>query len=226
MVTAHRPHTRQELQESAESVLWWPSTLAFLVLGMAYSLVSDRLTIGPPWLVLAAVVAGLALIYLLRWRGLVAARRKVALSILAVVTLAVGASAIFLVVSPSAAGVSALELLRDAVLLWASNIVNFGLWYWEVDGGGPVHRLMHRTPPSTDFAFPPQQQAALSGQKDLDWSPMLVDYLFLAFTSSSTFGPTDTLVMARRAKVLMMLQASLSLIIFGGIVARAVGNLH
>jgi hypothetical protein len=193
---------------------------------MAYSLVSDRLTIGPPWLVLAAVVAGLALIYLLRWRGLVAARRKVALSILAVVTLAVGASAIFLVVSPSVAGVSALELLRDAVLLWASNIVNFGLWYWEVDGGGPVHRLMHRTPPSTDFAFPPQQQAALSGQKDLDWSPMLVDYLFLAFTSSSTFGPTDTLVMARRAKVLMMLQASLSLIIFGGIVARAVGNLH
>jgi len=193
---------------------------------MAYSLVSDRLTIGPPWLVLAAVVAGLALIYLLRWRGLVAARRKVALSILVGVTLAVGASAIFLVVSPSVAGVSALELLRDAVLLWASNIVNFGLWYWEVDGGGPVHRLMHRTPPSTDFAFPPQQQAALSGQKDLDWSPMLVDYLFLAFTSSSTFGPTDTLVMARRAKVLMMLQASLSLIIFGGIVARAVGNLH
>ena len=94
---------------------------------------------------LEAVVAGLALIYLLRWRGLVAARRKVALSILAVVTLAVGASAIFLVVSPSVAGVSAFELLRDAVLLWASNIVNFALWYWEVDGGGPVHRLMHRT---------------------------------------------------------------------------------
>ena len=226
MVTAHQPHTRQELEQGAESVLWWPSTLAFLVLGLAYSLVSDQLTIGPPWLVLAAVVAGLALIYLLRWRGLVAERRKVALSILAVVTLAVGASAIFLVVSPSVAGVSALELLRDALLLWASNVLNFALWYWEVDGGGAAHRVLHRSPPSTDFAFPPQQQAALSGQKDLDWSPMLVDYLFLAFTSSSTFGPTDTLVMARRAKVLMMLQASVSLIIFGGIVARAVGNLH
>jgi hypothetical protein len=145
---------------------------------------------------------------------------------LVIVTLAVGASAVFLLVSPSVADLSALELLRGALLLWASNILTFALWYWEVDGGGPVRRLLRGSPPSTDFAFPPQQQAALSGQKDLDWSPQLIDYLFLAFTSSSTFGPTDTLVMARRAKILMMLQASLSLLIFGGVVARAVGNLH
>ena len=145
---------------------------------------------------------------------------------LVLVTLAVAVSAIFLLVSPSVADLSALELLRGALLLWVSNILNFALWYWEVDGGGPVRRLLTGFPPSTDFAFPPQQQAALSGEKDLDWSPQLIDYLFLAFTSSSTFGPTDTLVMARRAKVLMMLQASLSLVIFGGVVARAVGNLH
>jgi hypothetical protein len=145
---------------------------------------------------------------------------------LVVVTLAVAASAIFLLVSPSVSDLSALELLRGALLLWASNILSFALWYWEVDGGGPVSRLLRGSPPSTDFAFPPQQQAAVTGQKDLDWSPQLIDYLFLAFTSSSTFGPTDTLVMARRAKILMMFQASVSLIIFGGVVARAVGNLH
>jgi hypothetical protein len=226
MASTHRPHTAQELEQSAESVLWWPSALALLVLGLSYSLVSERLTIGPPWLVLAVVVVALALIYLMRLRGMLAARRIVALLMLGVVTLAVAASAIFLLVSPSVAVVPALELLRDALLLWASNIVNFALWYWEVDGGGPAHRLLHATPPSTDFAFPPQQQAALTGQKDLNWSPLLLDYLFLAFTTSSTFGPTDTLVMARRAKLLMMLQASLSLMIFGGIVARAVGNLH
>ena len=196
------------------------------MLGLTYSLVSDRLTIGPPWLVLAVVVAALALIYLLRWRGLHRLRRVVGFSMLVVVTLAVTASSVFLLVSPSVADLSALELLRGALLLWASNILTFALWYWEIDGGGPVRRMLHRSPPSTDFAFPPQQQAALSGQKDLDWSPQLVDYLFLAFTSSSTFGPTDTLVMARRAKLLMMLQSSLSLIIFGGIVARAIGNLH
>jgi hypothetical protein len=109
---------------------------------------------------------------------------------------------VFLLVSPSVADLSPLELLRGALLLWASNILTFALWYWEVDGGGPLRRLLRGSPPSTDFAFPPQQQAALSGQKDLDWSPELIDYVFLAFTSSSTFGPTDTLVMARRAKIL------------------------
>lgn len=196
------------------------------MLGLIYSLLSERLTIGPPWLMLAVVVVALALAFLLRWRGLHVAQRLVAFAMLLVVTLAVATSAVFLLVSPSAADLSALELLREALLLWASNIVTFALWYWEVDGGGPAHRMLHHSPPSTDFAFPPQQQAAVSGQTDLDWSPQLVDYLFLAFTSSSTFGPTDTLVMARRAKVLMMLQASLSLIIFGGLVARAVGNLH
>jgi hypothetical protein len=224
-VNAHR-HTAEELEQVAQSVLWWPSTLAFLVLGLIYSLLSDRLTVGPPWLILALAVAALAIIYVLRWKRLLFARRMVAMGLLVVVTLAVAASAVFLLVSPSIADVSALELLRDGLLLWSSNVLNFALWYWETDGGGPAHRLMHRTPPSTDFAFPPQQQAALTGQKDLDWAPMLIDYVFLAFTSSSTFGPTDTLVMARRAKVLMMLQASLSLIIFGGIVARAVGNLR
>jgi hypothetical protein len=197
-----------------------------MVLGVTYSLLSDRLTIGPPWMVLVVVVVSVMLVYLLRWRGLHALRRLVAFSMIIIVTLAVIASAVFLLVSPSTAELSGLELLRDALLLWGSNILTFALWYWEVDGGGPVRRLLRGSPPSTDFAFPPQQQAAVTGQKDLDWSPQLVDYLFLAFTSSSTFGPTDTLVMARRSKLLMMLQASLSLVIFGGVVARAVGNLH
>lgn len=225
-MTAHRPQTRQELDEAVQSVLWWPSALALLVLGVTYSLVSERLTIGPPWLMLAVALGAIVLIYVLRRRGLHASRRLVAMSILLIATLAVASSAVFLLVSPSVADLSALELLRGALLLWASNILTFALWYWEVDGGGPVRRLLRGSPPSTDFAFPPQQQAVLSGQKDLDWSPQLIDYLFLAFTSSSTFGPTDTLVMARRAKILMMLQSSLSLVIFGGLVARAVGNLH
>jgi hypothetical protein len=225
-MTTHQPHTRQALDEAVQAVLWWPSALAFLVVGLTYSLVSDRLTIGPPWLMLAAVVGASALVYVLRWRGLHATRRVVAMSMLVVVTMSVAASAVFLLVSPSVAELSALELLRAAALLWASNVLNFALWYWETDGGGPVLRLLRGSPPSTDFAFPPQQQAVVSGHTELDWSPQLIDYLFLAFTSSTTFGPTDTLVMARRAKILMMFQATVSLVIFGGVVARAVGNLH
>jgi len=222
----HLPHSQQELDEAQQSVLWWPSALAFFVLGLAYSLVSERLTIGHPWLLLVLVIGASALIYVLRWRRLNGPRRMVALAMLVVATLALAGSAVFLLVSPSVGDLPPLELLRGGALLWVGNIVSFALWYWELDGGGPVSRLMPGAPPSTDFAFPPQQQAALSGQKDLDWSPQLIDYVFLAFTTSSTFGPTDTLVMARRAKILMMSQASLSLLIFGGLVARAVGNLH
>jgi hypothetical protein len=220
------PAPPQEVQRAVRSILWWPSAVALTALGLTYSLVTDRLTIGPPWLMLTLIVAAVALLHVLRWRGRHALRRVVAFCMLATVTLAVGASSVFLLVSPSVAELSALELLRDALLLWASNILTFGLWYWEVDGGGPVGRMLRGGPPSTDFAFPPQQQAGSGGPRDLDWSPELVDYLFLAFTSSTTFGPTDTLVMARRAKVLMMLQATLSLVIFAGIIARAVGNLH
>jgi hypothetical protein len=225
-VTAHQPHPPQELERAVRSILWWPSAVAVIALGLTYSLVTDRLTIGPSWLMLTLIIGAVALMYLLRWRGLHAIRRLVALAMLALVTLAVGASSVFLLVSPSVADLSALELLRDALLLWGTNILSFGLWYWEIDGGGPVGRMLRGAPPSTDFAFPPQQQAGSSGPNDLEWSPQLVDYLFLAFTSSTTFGPTDTLVMARRAKVLMMLQATLSLVIFAGIIARAVGNLH
>jgi hypothetical protein len=225
-VTAHQPHPPRELERAVRSILWWPSAVAVIALGLTYSLVTDRLTIGPSWLMLTLIISAVALMYLLRWRGLHAIRRLVALAMLALVTLAVGASSVFLLVSPSVADLSALELLRDALLLWGSNILSFGLWYWEIDGGGPVGRMLRGSPPSTDFAFPPQQQAGSSGPNDLEWSPQLVDYLFLAFTSSTTFGPTDTLVMARRAKVLMMLQATLSLVIFAGIIARAVGNLH
>ena len=223
---AQETYTPEQLDEATRNVLWWPAALALVIVGIGYSLVSQLLTIGPPWLVLAAVLLASAAIYILRWRGQHRSRRIVALAILSTATAAVGASAIFLLVSPAVADVPPVRLLRDAILLWASNILNFGLWYWEIDGGGPVSRLLRRTPPSTDFAFPPQQQAAVSGDKELDWAPQLIDYMFLAFTSSSTFGPTDTLVMARRAKVLMMLQASVSLVIFGGLVARAVGSLQ
>jgi hypothetical protein len=217
---------RQELQEAVDSVLWWPSAMALLVLAVAYALVSSHLTVGPPGLVLVIVVVALAIVYILRWRRLHFARRIVALVMLTIVSLSIGASAIFFLVTPTPGGQPPVELLRDALLLWVSNTLSFALWYWEVDGGGPAHRMLPGAPPSTDFAFPQQQQAALAGQSEIDWAPLFLDYLFLAFTSSTTFGPTDTLVMARHAKALMMLQASVSLIIFGGVVARAVGNLH
>jgi uncharacterized membrane protein YhhN len=73
----HRPQSRQELEQAVQSVLWWPSALTFLVLGITYSLISEPLTIGPPWFLLVVVLVASIIIYALRWEGLHAYRRPV-----------------------------------------------------------------------------------------------------------------------------------------------------
>ena len=112
-------------------------------------------------------------------------------------------------------------MLRDAALLWIINVATFSVWYWESDGGGPAlrHREGHR---SGDFLFP---QMNLGGGVARGWSPGFFDYVFLAFNTSTAFSPTDTSVLSRRAKVLMMLQALLSLVILAVLVSRAINAL-
>jgi hypothetical protein len=109
-------------------------------------------------------------------------------------------------------------LLWDAVVAWVTNVVTFTLWYWFLDRGGPDRRRGAEPGPA-DFAFP-QQTADLPGWQR--WTPGLVDYLFLAFNTSTAFSPTDTLALSAWAKVLSMLQASVSLIIVVMLAARVV----
>jgi hypothetical protein len=211
---------REALERAAASVRWWPAALALLILGIAYALLSDRLTIGPPWVLLVVAAGAVAGARVLRWRGLLLARRRLVLGALVVITAAVAVSMVFLVdilLSRS----SGLELLRDAALLWTANILTFSLWYWEVDGGGPDHRHASGTG-STDFVFP---QMAVGVDKQSRWLPEFLDYLFLAFNTSTAFSPTDTMVLARRAKVLMMCQSLLSLVSVGVFAARAINTL-
>jgi len=137
------------------------------------------------------------------------------------VTVAVVVSTVLLVSSALSAGTSAPALLRDAALLWIINVATFSVWYWETDGGGPARRRRegHR---SRDFLFP---QMNLGGGVARGWSPNLLDYLFLAFNTSTAFSPTDTAVLSRQAKVLTMLQALLSLVILAVLVSRAINAL-
>ena len=211
----------QALVRGAARVRWWPAALALLALGVAYALVSDRLTLGPPWLLLAFLLVVLVGLRVLRWQEMHHARRWVALSMLGVVTVAVGVSAIFLVGALLRGRAQAGDLLRDAALLWLANILTFALWYWETDGGGPAQRHMQGVC-SSDFVFP---QTATGGQAAADWRPDFLDYLFLAFNTSTAFSPTDTMVLARRAKVLMMLQSLISLVTIAVLAARAINTL-
>lgn len=109
------------------------------------------------------------------------------------------------------------QLFAPAALIWAINVLVFALGYWELDGGGPGRRSEITEEPG-DFLFPQQTNERLNK----GWSPEFVDYLFLAFNTATAFSPTDTMVLSRPAKALMMAQASISLLTIGLVVARGV----
>jgi hypothetical protein len=136
------------------------------------------------------------------------------LALVGLATVAVGTSVFLLVIVLSTQPITPLTALRDAGLMWIANVVVFAVWYWEIDEGGPGSRRSDAHE-GEDFQFPQDQDGA-SG-----WSPDFAAYLFLAFNQSTAFGPTDTSVMSKRAKVLSMVQALFSLLIIAVVVARA-----
>nr|WP_316653850.1 hypothetical protein [uncultured Gellertiella sp.] len=113
------------------------------------------------------------------------------------------------------------SLLIDAVNIWCTNVIAFALWFWGIDRGGPAHRglSVHGT---ADFLFP---QMTLDDPAFVDWSPGLIDYLFLSFTNATAFSPTDTLPLSPRAKLLMMAESAISLMTIALVAARAVNIL-
>ena len=119
------------------------------------------------------------------------------------------------------------DLLLSAASLWFTNILVFALWYWRLDAGGPHRRDSRAGHPEGAFLFPQMTMlpdAKAEAGQEL-WTPNFVDYLFLAFNTSTAFSPTDVPVLARWAKVLMVLQSLISLTILVLLAARAVNIL-
>src|SRR5262245_13619154 len=116
------------------------------------------------------------------------------------------------------------QLLLSAAALWVTNILVFALWYWRLDAAGPYQRDKQPGHSEGAFLFPQMTMSkqALREAGQPDSSPNFVDYLFLAFNTSTAFSPTDVPVLARWAKVLMMLQSLLSLLIVALLAARAI----
>lgn len=200
----------------------WPAAVAVLLLGVLYAAIPSRLRFGPPWLLLAVAGAMLVPLFMARSKGNHALAHRLAQALTVLVTLADGSGVAFLVTRLPGGATPGTTLLRDAGLVWLVNVVVFALWYFEIDGGGPGHRHPGRYR-STDFVFPQFQQAA-PGQA-VRWVPELIDYLFLSFNTSTAFSPTDTLVLSKRAKVLMMGQALISLVVLAVLAARAINTL-
>jgi hypothetical protein len=119
------------------------------------------------------------------------------------------------------------DLLRSASALWVTNILVFASWYWRLDAGGPRARELRGVHTDGAFLFP-QMTLHHQGKRDLreqPWSPGFVDYLFLAFNTSTAFSPTDSPVLSSWAKILMMIQALISFATVALLAARAINIL-
>ncbi len=214
-------HTLISAEIPLERTSAWEAIIGMLAVGLLYAALPAQLIIGPSWLLLVieAVLLLPLIITISNRRGLShKAIRVLILILLAVLTLALAIGVALLIITLPT-DKHATNLLRSSVLLWSSNILVFGLWYWQIDGGGPVKRHFsgHQ---AADFMFPQQ----VNGNTDA-WVPHFLDYLFLAFTGATALSPADTYPLTRAGKSLMMLEAILSMTVVVLLAGRAVNIL-
>ncbi|MGW3666705.1 hypothetical protein [Streptomyces sp. NPDC005141] len=204
----------------------WAVTAAILVAVTLQLMLPHRLAFRPSWV--------LPVLELVLLAGLIAANprraeprnrrlRWLGLALICLISLANGWAAARLVAGlvNGTEGLDAGSLLLTGGAIWLTNVIVFALWYWEWDRGGPAERMLgrHRF---ADFLFVQMQSPETAPS---DWEPAFLDYLYLSFTNSTAFSPTDVMPLSRWAKMLMMLQSTVSLVTVVLVVARAVNIL-
>lgn len=214
----------------------WHASLAVIAALVLYITLPPKLTIGPVW------VAPLLVLVILVPLSIIAPRRHketrrvrfFGILLIAIVNFFNIASVLLLINSffhpqKTAEVQSAATLLQHGMQIWLTNILVFGLWFWELDGDGPEVRA--HAPTATDvkdvdFLFPQMQMTISSGQNpaciDPTWKPAFFDYLYLAFTNSTAFSPADVMPLSRWAKFLMLLESLISLTTIAIVLARSV----
>lgn len=203
----------------------WPAGLALLACIALYVVLPDRFVLGPKWLV--PVLVGLPLLPLsaLRHRGVADATwiRRAALALLGVVTLANLASVGFLVHRLLTSTISqGTELISSSVAIWATNVILYGVWFWEIDRGGPSVRA-DGAATRFDLQFPQMENPTLA---PAGWQPRFSDYLYTSFANGTSFAPADAMPLTRLAKVLFASESIVSFVTIAVLAARAVNILH
>jgi hypothetical protein len=219
-VPAWQRRTRGELR--------WPVTVTTAVAVGLQMAVPDRLVLVRPTWVLPAVEGALLVMLLVgnphRIDKESRALRWLALTFAALLSLSNGWSLARLAVSitTGTTGTTPTHLLVSGALIWLTNVIVFGLWYWEFDRGGPVARALN-TKQYPDFQF--VQMVSPPVMVPPDWEPHFVDYLYLAFTNAAAFSPTDVMPLSRWAKIAMTVQSAISIVTVALVVSRAVNIL-
>jgi uncharacterized membrane protein len=213
----------------------WHASLAVLAAMALYITLPPRLTIGPVWTAPMLVLLLLVPLSVLAPRRHSETRRMRFWSILliAIVNFFNLVSVLLLIAGlfhPQKAALhTPANLLRTGAQIWLTNILVFGLWFWELDGDGPEARAHANAATefqNADFLFPQMQLTIASGGTsqciDPLWKPQFFDYLYLSFTNSTAFSPADVMPLSRWAKALMSLEALISLITVAIVLARTV----
>jgi uncharacterized membrane protein len=208
-----------------EAEPFWPAQLTVLAAIGLQLLLPERLVVGPFWLVPGLEAALLFGMFMATPRQLERehpVRRRVALGLTAFVSAANAFSLAelthYLLHHNVANG---RELIVSGMVIWLTNFLIFGLWYWEFDRGGPGRRAAGLDGPP-DFLFPQMSDDHIEPK---DWRPKFVDYTYVSLTNAAAFSPTDTMPLTPMAKSVMGLQSIVSLVTIGLIVSRAVNVL-
>jgi uncharacterized membrane protein len=217
----------EETAEQFDPEPRWPAFIAILAVGGLSAALPDALTVGPRWLFPSLVLAFLLPTVVSHHTGRHRLNTIFGFLVDGILTVGLIISVILLIGALPEHKESSVALLLSSASLWVTNILVFALWYWRLDAGGPHQRDKRAGHADGSFLFPQMtlSEEALKEAGQQDWSPNFIDYLFLAFNTSTAFSPTDVPVLARWAKVLMMLQSLLSLLIIALLAARAVNML-
>ncbi len=204
----------------------WPAWLAVFASIALQVLLPPRLNVGSSRYIVplleAALLVGLMIASPMVLEHGHRIRRSLALSMTAFVSVANIASLALLAHYMLRHKVSnGRELIISGSLIWLTNVLIFGLWYWETDRGGPGRRAAGRDR-APDLLFPQMSDERYAPP---GWRPGFVDYLYVSFTNATAFSPTDTMPLSGGAKSMMGLQALVSLVTIGLVVSRAVSLL-
>jgi uncharacterized membrane protein len=205
----------------------WPVALAIIfVLGLL-ELLPSRVRILPRWfpyLLVLALIVPMAAVRIsaakARWLRI----ERIVIYLFVAIAGLLNLSALQFLLSVMlnrSKEITGLQLLSSSIALWATNVLVFSLMYWRMDRGGPESRANHMST-KFDWLFP---QECAPEHVPPDWHPAFVDYLFLAFSTATAFSTTDVLPLTSRAKILMMLESTVSLVTIVTVAARAINIL-
>ena len=221
---------RAQTEETVES-RWEAAPAVVVVIGLQLALALVSRQLGwklwslPWWVWILSVGPEIVLLVALAWEPAlqmlerIGHRRNVALILLGIISLQ-NAVALVALIGSLIGGheTSGGQLLLKGMTIWGTNVIAYGLWYWGFDRGGPVRRL-EPEPPLPDFQFPQMENPELAAP---GWRPHLVDYVYVSFTNSIAFSPTDAMPLSRWAKLLMLSESAVSALSILLVTARAV----